>query len=63
MINSEKDKNKALMLLLQKLVKEADKESIELIKYLVRDESQALKFSFNIMVENAGIEKFEIMVP
>lgn len=56
----EVERNKRLMLLLNKLISEKDFDSIELIKTFVNKDSEAIQFSFKLMTEkNPNFNKKE----
>lgn len=54
----EKDRNYRLMLLITKLHKENDKDSLELLKSMVDNDTPAMKKSFEIMTQNTSIADF-----
>jgi hypothetical protein len=52
MAQTERERNKALMLLLDKLIAEKDIESIKLLESLVANDTPAMKKSYQIMTEH-----------
>ena len=48
---TEKDRNKELMLLLQKLLKEEDYKSIQLLKTMVKNDTPSMQKSYSIIAE------------
>jgi hypothetical protein len=47
---TEKDRSKALFLLLQKLISQEDKESISLLKTFVDNDTESIKKTFQVMI-------------
>lgn len=49
---TEKERNGRLMCLLADLIKEDNRQAVELIGTLVKDDSPSMRFSFNLVTEN-----------
>lgn len=54
----ERERNKRLLLLIEKLHKDNDISSIELLKTLIENDTPSMKKSFEIMTQNTPLADF-----
>ena len=54
---TERERNKTLMILIDKLIGENDMETIKLLESLVDKDTPAMKKSFEIMTKNINLNK------
>jgi hypothetical protein len=59
----ERERNKRLLLLIQKLRYDNDNDSLELLETMVNNDTDAMKKTFSIMLKSTPIPKINVSDP